>query len=350
MKKIFLISVAIIAVVVPQLVFGYATIDNTIYVQNANPFEAQSLNQNIVNAIDRSTQALINANNNARTQQRLDALDQTCVREITNYIYNVRDEAVKGLNKEIADYIDKNITNGDMSNPTTATRVTDHLNNLYIARGRQVQNYTQYVINDCTGYVAPTKDQTCQNSFGANSIWSGKYNTEGKFTCSCAGGYEWNAGQTQCVAKPSCPEAIDSNGQCVTYTQSCRTRNNDDIYIFGIRGVGEEINCNCVSGYAWNGKQCIANVAPVAATPKAEPEIKKIASEIVRPAEKASNPVEKKSKTKIEAVSTNIKKSDPGHKNATTTVQANVHIAQETGVASVEKKGFWSTIARWFGF
>ncbi len=59
-----------------------------------------------------------------------------------------------------------------------------------------------YIWNsDQTACVVPqvTKDQQCQNSYGASN-WTGELNGQGGPVCSCNTGYTWNYGQTQCVA------------------------------------------------------------------------------------------------------------------------------------------------------
>ena len=52
--------------------------------------------------------------------------------------------------------------------------------------------------------ISKTNNQTCQDSFGSYSIYSGKNNTNGGLICDCKSGYEWNASNTSCIVlKPS---------------------------------------------------------------------------------------------------------------------------------------------------
>jgi len=179
-----------------------------------------------------------------------------------------------------------------------------------------------------SGNACITATQSCQNQYGSNSYGDSQY-------CYCSTGYQWNSTKTSCVLTPSCPDGstIDSNGQCVTYTQSCRVVNNNDIYIFGIKGADGKISCNCVSGYTWNGKQCVANIDPVITAPKAEPEIKKIAPEIIKTPAKVVKQVEKKNVTKIETATS----STPSTTKISTTTEK-----------IVPKTSFFKRIGSWF--
>lgn len=64
-------------------------------------------------------------------------------------------------------------------------------------------------------------------------------------TCQCNNGY------------------VYGEGKCITYTQSCKSVNNNDPNIVGIRDMSGNISCSCVTGYFWNGNQCLVNVVNI---------------------------------------------------------------------------------------
>lgn len=84
--------------------------------------------------------------------------------------------------------------------------------------------------SSCVGVsVAPaiTNDQVCQESW-QNSKWGGTRNDKGGLICDCKTGYEWNEGQTACVAVPI-KETISANPAVVIKkgpeTKNANTRN-----------------------------------------------------------------------------------------------------------------------------
>jgi len=57
---------------------------------------------------------------------------------------------------------------------------------------------------------------------------------------------------------PDCPlNSTEIGNQCIIYTQSCQSVNNNDPNIVGNKDENGKINCNCISGYFWNGNKCI---------------------------------------------------------------------------------------------
>jgi hypothetical protein len=134
-------------------------------------------------------------------------------------------------------------------------------------------NYSGSPINDYSGSYS--SNPTClANSSYINS------------QCSCNTGYKTDDTKTYCIKIPSCSEGyyLDTNNQCITYTQGCKSVNNNDPKIIGTKGVDGKISCYCIDGFIWNGSQCITNSAPI----KTE-ELKPISDEI-----KVSKPIESK--------------------------------------------------------
>lgn len=98
--------------------------------------------------------------------------------------------------------------------------------------------------------------------------------------CLCDSGFQINDSKTSCVAIPSCADGytLTTNGMCITYDQSCQSVNNADPKIIGSKSADGKISCNCVSGYNWNGNKCIEKVAvtidiqkPILESPEQEP-------------------------------------------------------------------------------
>jgi len=77
---------------------------------------------------------------------RMTAEGVTLPKDITNYIKG-RDTYIEQTDKEIDKFIDKSMTESDMSNPANAAKANAQLNYLYTLRGRQNQSYIGY-LND----------------------------------------------------------------------------------------------------------------------------------------------------------------------------------------------------------
>jgi len=63
---------------------------------------------------------------------------------------------------------------------------------------------------------------------------------------------------------------VFSGSACITYTQSCRNFNNNDLNIVGTKGNDGKTNCNCNAGYVWNGNQCAVNQPQTTTPPPAQ--------------------------------------------------------------------------------
>lgn len=94
--------------------------------------------------------------------------------------------------------------------------------------------------------VTLSDDQICQNDYGTNSDYTGN-NSQGGISCGCDSGYEWNTGDTACVAVP--PE---SGYQVCSETYPNETW--DGTY----NGSGQ-YDCVCDSGYSMYNNQCVSN-------------------------------------------------------------------------------------------
>lgn len=87
-----------------------------------------------------------------------------------------------------------------------------------------------------------------------------------------------------------CNEGYVSNasGLCVTYTQSCQSVNNNDQKIVGVKGGDGKINCNCTSGYTWNGSQCTVINSATVDVPTIVPKTKTVPKVVEIPAKVSS--------------------------------------------------------------
>ena len=161
----------IIKIIIPLLVtlvysnFALAWTQPTIYVQDVN-------SQNYINSVNSVSDAIkanTEAFQSAVLQQKIDMLDKTCVNNAIADIRN-RETYIKDLDKEIADYIDKNVTHGNMSDPNQSQVVQAHLNFDYKIRKQQIQNYWDIVINTCTGYVKPAPQVSANIKADSNFV------------------------------------------------------------------------------------------------------------------------------------------------------------------------------------
>jgi hypothetical protein len=243
MKNTFKFLIAICTLLIfPGFVYAW-TQDAIPVIEDPNLISALN---SINNSINNSTKAILDAQQEAALQRRLNSLDQTCVKEAFNYI-DSKDMAVKEYDKAINDSIAKA---GALSDPANVAMLNGQLNYLYILRKRQVDFYNQIVIDTCTGYNPPSNDQICKNHYGEKSVWGGKINNTGGPECDCLFGYQWNESSTVCVAKKS-NEQI-----CKDY--------------FGINSIWQgQLNaqggplCGCASGYQLNGTENSCIIIPV---------------------------------------------------------------------------------------
>ena len=94
-----------------------------------------------------------------------------------------------------------------------------------------------------------TPDAGCKRNYGQYSYYNGKTSTDGKYTCDCMNGYQWNAGISACViAKTPNEICIQSYGQQSYYTNKTDSKGS---YI-----------CDCLNGYQWNTNRsaCIKKI------------------------------------------------------------------------------------------
>lgn len=301
--KIFkqLISISLIATAslfayIP-LVFALGEQNNPIYFQNANPFEAQNLVNQINNNINAAIEKILNAQLNAATKQRIAALNPECVKQVTQ---DIKEKAtdLNETNKMIENYANEH----DSSDPITRQQDVSHLKYLTTARDLMVKHYTDLLIDTCSKQAASSTknyDQVCKDQFGANSVWSGELSSDGRGYCKCGNGYSLNSQRTQCVPNPIsgnlcngrywndclagqqfyCPPAgdpeckcsgdliIGKNNQCVTKTQSCKDNyGNNSVWTGNLNDTGGPI-CDCAQGYVWNanGSACIFQASNIQA-------------------------------------------------------------------------------------
>jgi len=132
-----------------------------------------------------------------------------------------------------------------------------------------------------------TANQQCKDDYGINAYSTGEKNADGGPVCDCNDGYQWNSGQTACVAVPKvktgleiCKErngtfatydsASNSCGcasgyylgetsqQCVSYTvardQSCAAKYPGTSFLKVDPTDGKNI-CDCVAGSYWNNER-----------------------------------------------------------------------------------------------
>ncbi len=132
-----------------------------------------------------------------------------------------------------------------------------------------------------------TANQQCKDDYGVNAYSTGEKNADGGPVCDCNDGYQWNAGQTACVAVPKVKTGLEicqeRNGvfatydstsnscgcasgyylgetsqQCVSYTeardQSCAAKYPGTSFLKVDPADGKNI-CDCVGGSYWNNER-----------------------------------------------------------------------------------------------
>jgi len=164
--------------------------------------------------------------------------------------------------------------------------------------------------NNCpcdTGYIISGNSCVSADNLCKSSIKDSKYNVTTR-KCECGNGFVLK--NNQCISytntspqTPSCPtNSSYTNGQCtcnegynyfngvcMTYGIQCKLTNGGEENMIGSKSSdGKTINCNCVSGYVWDGKKCSVYVNPTE-TQKSEPEIQKTVSS-KKPLDKRVNP------------------------------------------------------------
>lgn len=90
-----------------------------------------------------------------------------------------------------------------------------------------------------------TANQQCKDDYGVNAYSTGEKNADGGPVCDCNDGYQWNAGQTACVAVPKVKTGLEicqeRNGSFATYDSASNS-------------------CGCASGYSLGAtsQQCVS--------------------------------------------------------------------------------------------
>lgn len=228
----------------------FAWHNDTIYVQGINDQNIINSLNGINDSITKSTEAL----QGAQMQQKMDSLDQTCVKDVTEYIKG-RDTGLKNIDAQIKSLTDQSTAHG-MSDPAYAMGINGQLNDLYLVRGNQNKAYVKMVIDSCTNYKpAPVKtnDQLCKDSYGNNSGWFGKLDNGGKNQCECVSGSSWDNIKKSCVTIPT-----------KTNDQICQSDyGNNSIWDGKLNDKGG-VECGCVKGFDWNTERtsCVVQ-APV---------------------------------------------------------------------------------------
>ena len=128
--------------------------DTAIYIApSLNSQALQNSINGVTSAIDAQTQTIKNMQTqqqNALIQQRLDALDQSCVNQVFAFI-NSKDTALKEYKRRVSD---------GTANVNAATSYDDqrawqnYVNTAYTLEQGQIVLYENAVIKACTGYVA----------------------------------------------------------------------------------------------------------------------------------------------------------------------------------------------------
>lgn len=176
---------------------------------------------------------------------------------------------------------------GESSNSTTSTNTlpppanTETLDNIFDTSETKTNSYIPVAER------TKTANQQCKDNYGVNAYSTGKKNADGGPVCDCNDGYQWNAGQTACVAAPKiktgleiCQErngsfatydsASNSCGcasgyslgatsqQCVSFTvardQSCAAKYPGTSFLKVDQTDGKNI-CDCVAGSYWNNER-----------------------------------------------------------------------------------------------
>lgn len=92
-----------------------------------------------------------------------------------------------------------------------------------------------------------TANQICKGNYGTYAYSTGEKDSSGNPICDCNDGYQWNSGQTACVAVPVAPKIQ-------TPLEICQERN-------GYNAIydSETNSCGCASGYSLgSSNQCVS--------------------------------------------------------------------------------------------
>ncbi|MCE9585702.1 hypothetical protein K8R04_00050 [Candidatus Uhrbacteria bacterium] len=92
-----------------------------------------------------------------------------------------------------------------------------------------------------------TANQICKDEYGTQAYSTGQKDSSGDPVCDCNDGYQWNSGQTACVAVPATPKVQ-------TPLEICQERNGSHA------GYESSTNsCTCQSGYSLSASsnQCV---------------------------------------------------------------------------------------------
>ncbi len=105
--------------------------------------------------------------------------------------------------------------------------------------------------------IAPVKtnDQICQGSFGSSSKWDGTKNNAGGLNCNCQTGYIWNGQRTSCVIAPIAP--VKTNDQV------CQSSFGSSSNWDGTKNNAGELNCSCKTGFVWNEQKNVCIIPPL---------------------------------------------------------------------------------------
>ncbi len=92
-----------------------------------------------------------------------------------------------------------------------------------------------------------TANQICKDEYGSQSYSTGEKDSLGDPICDCNDGYQWNSGQTACVAVPAAPKVQ-------TALEICQDRNG-----YNATYDSASNSCGCASGYSLSAtsNQCV---------------------------------------------------------------------------------------------
>lgn len=125
----------------------------------------------------------------------------------------------------------------------------------YCSAGNWITEKGCVPIETSTKTATPSVDNgsTCRASYGENSYWTGKFDSDGAIECDCLAGYELNSAN-QCVVKATTAEVTINN----TVANQCTTFYGDASYW---SGAASNNGCVCVDGYHFNSSNtfCVKN-------------------------------------------------------------------------------------------
>jgi len=91
-----------------------------------------------------------------------------------------------------------------------------------------------------------TANQVCKDNYGTHAYSTGEKDSLGDPICDCNDGYQWNSGQTACVAVPAAPKVQ-------TPLEICQERNG-----YNATYDSATNSCGCASGYSLgSSNQCV---------------------------------------------------------------------------------------------